>query len=213
MGHSLPASSSKSFTVLPASSTKVHALLSASTDPVPKPGLMSWGFLLLHPLPDTNFCICYLLLYNKTLQNLVVSNNHIGFYLIIQWIGWWVLLLLFPGLQSTGRLASPGLFSPEGPPSWVHKRTSMVVMDNEQSKVKFPKFLEAIFRGYPMSLLPYSISQMKSPSQPIVKGWKKVLYILIEGTAKDMHTRKCDSLGASVDNNLHIIYIFMYRNM
>lgn len=64
-----------------------------------------------------------------------------------------------------------------------------------------------------MSLLPYSISQMKSPSQPIVKGWKKVLYILIEGTAKDMHTRKCDSLGASVDNNLHIIYIFMYRNM
>lgn len=97
-------------------------------------GHMSWGLLQLHPLPDTNFCICYLLLYNKTLQNVVVSNNHNGFYLIILWIGWGVLPLLPPGLQSTGRLASPGLFSPERPPSWVHKHTSVVVLGQWESK-------------------------------------------------------------------------------
>lgn len=60
VGHSLPASSSDSFTALPASATKLHALLSASTDPVPKPGPHVLGFASITPTARYQFL--YLLL-------------------------------------------------------------------------------------------------------------------------------------------------------
>lgn len=83
--------------------------------------------------------------------------------------------------------------------------------DNEKAKVEAPKPLEASLRGHPMSLLPYSIGQMKSQSQAIVKGQKNIL-ILIKGIAKDTHTEKCNSLRAGLSNNLpRNIYFYVQK--